>query len=250
MREIQRKHQVDYVQHSGSDAMVVNAARVSHAGDVASLVAEVQRENRYIFGDAPTPDGARIIRYMAKNGHWTPFAHCHVTFRVTVPIFVANQLKRHRIGGEINEVSRRYVKDEPEFARVTWRKANPDPHIKQGSGLEYSVVDAEEIDKEYVYLLNQMNRLYYDFLNKWEMAGECARAILPMSMMTSWYWTGSIQFWANLCKLRIESHAQVETRLVARDISLCCHRLFPISWDAKANAYGFPIGGLEEDDGR
>ena len=118
---------VDLVDKMGSDLTVVNAARVSFA----------KKSN---WDDIPFAEGnvlkesdARLIKYLAKHNHWSPFAHASLQFHIKAPIFVARQLVKHQVGLVWNEISRRYVDSEPEFyVPKVWRKRPPDS-IKQGS---------------------------------------------------------------------------------------------------------------------
>lgn len=204
---------VEYIDHMGSDLTVVNAARVS-----------MDKHHDELDLDADP----KLIRYLARHEHWTPFAHAQVQLRISVPIFVSNQLKRHQIGFALNEVSRRYVSDEPEFGSLAWRK-KPDKSVKQGSGAEFSAEEQLEISECYQHALGEAKNMYGVFLRD-GVAPEQARAILPQSMYTSFYWTGSLYAWARLCGQRLDSHAQGETRQVAEKIAKIIHPLFPHSW--------------------
>ena len=197
----------------GDDTLVANAARVSHAKHV----------------DACGPDEERIIAYMARNGHWTPFSHPQATFRITAPLYVAAQLKRHVIGFSLNEISRRYVKDSPTFYKPKpWRKAPP-KNIKQGSGDPFTSKQCEVIDSIFNRCMNDCEETYERLLD-YGVAPELARSVLPTATFTQWYWTGSLAAWARLCELRISDHAQAETRMVAQQVSDALVDLFPISW--------------------
>ena len=203
-----------YVAHMGDDLMVVNAARVSLA--------------KHKTGPIDAKD-AKLIDYLAKNRHWTPFGHPQACFRVTAPVFVAAQLKRHTVGAVVNEVSRRYVDDTPFFYRPTWRRRAEG--VKQGSAAEFGSKDQEVrnsvFDKFHNYALDA-----YEKLLELDVAPELARAVLPQSMLTEWYWTGSLAFWARVCALRIHPHAQRESRVIAEDVSGQLAGLFPVSWKA------------------
>lgn len=218
-----------YINHMGTDLSVVNAARVSF-GKTSSE-----------FSDRDT----RLINYLAKHSHWTPFAHTAITVHVKAPLFVARQLGKHQVGMVWNEVSRRYVTDEPEFYEPeVWRKAAD--NVKQGSSDE-PVTEAvgecvEECcppDGTYRYAINstvyqlqfEAAELYVDMIR----AGVCpeqARMVLPQSMYTEWYWTGNLVSFANMWKLRTDSHTQRETQEVARQIGDIIRPLFPVSWEA------------------
>ena len=205
---------IDYIDHMGSDLTVVNAARVSFD------------KHHEVFDEAAD---TRLIDYLARHGHWTPFAHPQVQLRVTVPLFVAAQLKRHVVGAAVNEVSRRYVDAEPTFEPLVWRR-RPDKSIKQGSADEFSTMEQELFTQQALRVVREAQRQYRSLL-KSGVAPEQARAILPQNMHTSWYWTGSLYFWANLCRQRLHPHAQKETRDVALEIQDRVRPLFPVSWE-------------------
>jgi thymidylate synthase (FAD) len=213
---------VELLDYMGDDLDVVNAARVSF--DKESY-RELDDELNFILVEKD----AKLIHYLAKHKHWTPFAHTALKFRVTMPIYVARQLAKHQIGGVVNEVSRRYVSTSPAlYVPTKWRKAAE--NVKQGSSDELVVMDAAmqaQIDK----VMNACLDLYDDLL----LNGVCpeqARAVLPLCCETTWIWTGSLVFFARVCKLRLDPHAQKETRDVAEAISALIEPLFPISWAA------------------
>lgn len=207
---------VDYVDHMGDDLAVVNAARVSF--DKESFIFSGKDE--------------KLISYLAKHKHWSPFAHTSVKFRVSAPIFVARQLVKHQVGGVWNEVSRRYVEDEPVFYFPKVWRGKPET-AKQGSSDKKLEMIYPECDLE-MWIESQTSEqlsLYNKCLEV-GMAPEQARMILPQNTMTSWIWTGSLVFWDRVCKLRMDSHAQQETQDVAIQIDKICSELFPVSWKA------------------
>ena len=204
--------EVKLIDKMGSDLSVVNAARVSFA-------------NKHEEFDKNHDE--RLIKYLAKHNHWSPFAHCSMQFHIRAPVFVARQMVKHQVGLSWNEVSRRYVDIEPEFYDpVTWRQRSPDK--KQGS-LDQQV-RRSDIVKKTVDNFNDMVRTIYNNLLEHEVAPEQARMILPQSMMTEWYWSGTLYAFARVCKLRTSSDAQVETQSVAHGISKHAKKNFPISW--------------------
>lgn len=198
----------------GDDLMVVNTARVSF--------------NKY--HDEFMEQDAKLIKYLATHDHWTPFAHPQVQFRITVPIFVARQWFKHVVGTVRNEVSRRYVSDDPEFFKpATWR-GKPEGSMKQGSS-QYAVNDeAQKIANGQLDLVIGITENAYKNLLALGIAPEQARMILPQCMYTSWIETGSLAFWARFCDLRLGDHAQEEIRTVAVEISRYMMELFPESW--------------------
>jgi len=209
----------------GSDLSVVNAARVSF-----------DKEHEYVkTGDT------KLIKYLADNNHWSPFAHTSVQFRIKAPIFVARQLAKHQVGLSWNEISRRYVDQEPEFYYPKkWRGKPVDK--KQGSSEE--IIDINPVTKsgpamvdDYHHAIKKCIWTYNNLLYK-GVAPEMARMVLPQSMFTEWYWTGSVYAFSRICKQRLGKDAQEETSEVASLISKQCERLFPISWKALGNIEG------------
>jgi len=202
---------VDLVNWMGSDLTVANSARVSFNKHKEEL------DDKDI----------RLLNYLAKHGHFTPFTHPQITFRVTAPIFVARQLDKHQVGLTKNEISRRYVDDEPEFWYPGKWRGRPE-NAKQGSSAAFVCLDAntayETAIKTAVDAYNNMLRV--------GVAPEMARSVLPQSMLTSWYWTGSLSAFSRICQLRLDSHAQQETGEIAQMINDHCKELFPYSWEA------------------
>jgi thymidylate synthase (FAD) len=252
---------VDLLGHMGSDLSVVNAARVSFdkaselvydkytVTDDYGLEYELTGEGRLSERDT------KLIKYLAEHNHWSPFAHCFVSFRVRAPVFVARQLQKHTVGLAWNEVSRRYVDDEPTFyTPETWRKRAE--NVKQGSSDEavtelsesMYIIDFDELDDPYVTEVSTpsavLNDIHISALETYNLlleSGVCpeqARMVLPQSMMTQWIWSGSLYAFARVCNLRLDPHAQYETRLVAEGISKHMAELFPESWKVLINERG------------
>ena len=180
--------EVKLIDYMGNDLSVVNAARVSFSktsewesmpfavGPVEGLLSE---------GDE------RLIKYLAKHNHWSPFGHASMQFHIKAPVFVARQLVKHQVGLVWNEVSRRYVDDEVEFYEPKeWRLAAENK--KQGSSDEtvpFSVASTYQWTKQ----------TYENLLNA-GVAPEMARMVLPQSMYTEWYWSGTLYAFARVCK--------------------------------------------------
>jgi len=224
---------VTYIDHMGTDLTVVNAARVSFdkESDWAPLEVRVMNEHdQYLEYKKQLKDGdTKLINYLAKHDHWTPFSHCTATFRIKAPIFVARQLFKHKVGLTENEISRRYVDSEPEFYMPeVWRgKAE---NKKQGSG---GILSEDEYIGEAVKSVYERAAIMYDLLiTKAGVAPEQARMVLPQGMFTEWFWTGSMSAWARICKLRISDDAQKESKEIAEMIDKECNKLWPISWSA------------------
>ena len=203
---------VDLLDHMGNDLDVVNAARVSFAK----------------FKEEFDPSDDKLIDYLAREDHWSPFAHTSVKFRVRAPIFVARQLAKHQVGAAWNEESRRYVDDAPEFYYPDeWRGRAK--NVKQGSGVVMDDGDQYLVNMTYEAAMEHAMKAYHTLLKR-GVAPEMARSILPQSTYTTWIWTGSLFFFARVCKLRLDAHAQKETRDIAQQIYNHCQNIFPVSW--------------------
>ena len=201
---------VNLIETLGTDLTVVNAARVSFD----------KHHSKFTDGDE------KLISYLAQHGHWTPFGHPQLQFRISAPVFVARQLVKHQVGLVWNEVSRRYVDTPPTFYYTdTWRKKATDK--KQGSSDEEVHLHLRLKD-DLIYIQEKAAQLYAELLRK-GVAPEQARMILPQSMFTEWYWTGSLYAFTRVCKLRLSNDAQEETREVAKLLSNELKKSFPIS---------------------
>ena len=207
---------VTYIEAMGSDLSVVNAARVSF-GKKADWEYQDSQTMRLTERDT------KLIKYLAKHKHISPFGHAFASFHIKAPIFVARQLVKHKFL-RWNEISRRYVDDEPEFyVPDVWRGRSADK--KQGSD---GVVDYEWSDWQmFGYSLDT----YKDMLES-GVAPEQARMVLPQSTMTEWYWSGSLDAFADMCRLRCKEDTQYESRLVADQVSTIMQDLYPVSWAA------------------
>jgi thymidylate synthase (FAD) len=207
---------VTYIDHMGSDLSVVNAARVSF-GKKADW--EYHDSQTMRLADRDT----KLIKYLAKHKHISPFGHAFASFHVKAPIFVARQLVKHKFL-RWNEISRRYVDDEPEFYTPdVWRGRSADK--KQGSeGVSDTTINPSFIN-------NQALTVYKDLL-KDGVAPEMARMVLPQSTMTEFYWSGSLDAFASMCQLRCKEDTQYESRVVADRISEMMSELYPVSWAA------------------
>jgi len=207
-----------YVDHMGSDLSVVNAARVSF-GKKSELECIDMVKGVYVMAHKDT----KLIQYLAKHKHISPFGHCFASFHIKAPVFVARQLVKHKFL-RWNEISRRYVDHEPEFYQPTeWRGRSLDK--KQGSAGTVTVSDNG---------FNEIAMTEYEFLLDVGVCPEQARMVLPQSTMTEWYWSGSLDAFSDMCLLRCASDTQAETQKVANQISHKMHELFPVSWMALA----------------
>ena len=212
---------VTHIDHMGSDLSVVNAARVSFGKKSDWLHPANGKWSGLREGDK------KLINYLAEHKHMSPFGHAFASFHIKAPIFVARQLVKHKFL-RWNEVSRRYVDSDPEFYEPEhWRDKSEDK--KQGSGGKsqsqyfpniYIKEVAEKALGDYKKMLGQ------------GIAPEQARMILPQNTMTEWYWSGSLDAFADMCRLRCKEDTQAETQEVAWAISLKMEDLFPVSWVA------------------
>ena len=200
---------VELIDSMGSDLTVANSARVSYD------------KHKDEFDEAD----ARLINYLGKHKHYSPFGHCFATFRVEAPVYVARQLVKHKFL-RWNEISRRYVDFEPELHEIkVWRGRPTDS--KQGSGRD--ITDQATADGVQAELHLHARRAY----NRLLALGVCpeqARAVLPHSLMTQWYWSGSLDAFAEMCHLRCQSDTQKETQYIATQIASHMNELFPESW--------------------
>ena len=209
-----------YIDHMGNDLTVANAARVSF-GKTSEMEDDPWGPPKLKAKDD------KLIRYLAKHKHISPFGHCFASFHVKAPIFVARQLVKHKFL-RWNEISRRYVDDEPEFyVPDVWRGRSADK--KQGSEGE---VRLGTLDDTIVSDSPHEALCAYNALLDAGVAPEQARMVLPQSTMTEWYWSGSLDAFADMCNLRCKADTQAETREVARQIDHKMIELFPVSWDA------------------
>jgi thymidylate synthase (FAD) len=246
--------QAELIDHMGTDLTVVNAARCSFSavsneltkGDIGLInflargcmskdwVKVVDELTSTNWQEDPNgAEGINDILKWAKNmpTHWTPFAHAMITMRETVPIFVARQRFKHVVGFSYNEVSRRYVDDSPGFHMPGddgWR-ARPVGGIKQGSG---GVADASYMmNGRYEQHMIRCESLYEDMIGD-GIAPEQARMVLPQSMLTTYWVTGSLYAWANAYIQRSDPHAQGEIQQLAAQWDTIIQPLFPESWKA------------------
>lgn len=203
---------VELIDYMGSDMMVANAARVSF------------NKHKETFDEKDE----KLIEYLAKHNHWTPFAHPQITLRMKAPISIRTQCFKHKVGFTENEVSRRYVSDKPKFFMPEWREA-PTNGAKQGSGKV--IKDSSFISMDYEDFCSSAITLYESLLDS-GVAPEQARFVLPQGMITEWYWTGSLSSFARFYKQRSYSGAQSEIRELAEMVKEEIEPLFPVSWGA------------------
>lgn len=234
--------QVTLIDYMGNDLSVVNAARVSF-----------HKESNWEWDDeyleykegALKPGDEKLINFLAKHKHFSPFNHSFITMRVKAPIFVARQLVKHKFL-PWNEVSRRYVDEEPEFYFPEYWRARAD-NVKQGSSEARCEAMYENSDKDWVHeniamplddqvqllMCNQV-LLYNEMIEK-GCSAEQARMVLPQNMMTEWIWSGTLGAWCDMLRLRLDPHTQYESRIVAQKARALIGPLFPVSVKALLN---------------
>lgn len=223
---------VEYVNHMGDDSSVCDSARVSFAKQANNFTQE---------------QNTKLINYLAKHNHWSPFTHTAITLRVQAPIAIRTQCMKHTVGLNINEESRRYISDMPELFIPEFRN-KPDSNIKQGSSEVIDTLtvhipqsdDTEEfsmsysqdnLQKEYSDLANQTIN-FYNWLIASGVAPEQARFILPQGVETNWIWTGNLYSFARFYNQRSDSYAQKEIQDLAQMVSDIIAPFYPISWKA------------------
>ena len=208
--------EVTYIDHMGDDLTTVNSARVSF-GKKSDYMPRVHNGEDKVLQHKDN----KLISYLAKHEHISPFGHAFASFHVKAPVFVARQLVKHKFL-RWNEISRRYVDEDPEFYTPDeWRGRSADK--KQGSeGVVKSNANVS-------YFNDTMLGVYKQLLDE-GVAPEQARMVLPQSMMTEWYWSGSLDAFADMCNLRCKPDTQYESQLVANQIDSEMAKLFPVSW--------------------
>ncbi|RKM33446.1 FAD-dependent thymidylate synthase [Moraxella catarrhalis] len=206
---------VIYKDHMGDDNSVVNAARVSFSKDASNFTPEQNN---------------KLIKYLAKHNHWTPFAHAFVTLHIKAPIAIHAQCVKHQVGFAMNTVSRRYVSEAPDYYLPIFR-SKPIGSVKQGSGDEIAGAQQSNMQTVYTYHMNTSIDLYERLLEN-GVAPEQARFVLPQGVMTEWVWSGSLVAWARFYNQRIDPHAQKEIQELALKVGEIIEPLFPVAWEA------------------
>lgn len=198
-----------YIDHMGTDLTVVNSARVSFGKEVTQL----------------DEKDVKLIDYLAKNKHLTPFEHCSLTVKVDCPLYIRSQIMRHRTFS-YNEISRRYTSENLQFYVPDYRKQHA--KSKQCSDGDLNKDTNELLERMTHNIHKECLDLYNSMVDN-GVAREQARGILPQNLMTEFYMSGSLRNWIHFLTLRLDSHAQEEARIVALDIKQIIDRLFPES---------------------
>ena len=217
--------QVTLIDHMGSDLSVVNAARVSFHKE-----SEWEKNGKFGGTDQDLAEkDEKLINYLAKHKHFSPFNHTFISMRIKAPIFVARQLVKHKFM-PWNEVSRRYVDDEPEFYFPDVWRAKAE-NVKQGSSEQG--VDINPKFMTYASVGESLKE--YNRMLSLGVCAEQARMVLPQNMMTEWIWSGTLGAWCDMLRLRLDPHTQYESRIVAQQARALIEPLFPVSIKALLN---------------
>lgn len=242
-----------YVDHMGTDLTVVNAARASFDktstfevfdgrpvlrqadANLIEFLARGYTSNQWdelakqLLGMHDPAEVKQLLMEVKTSAqHWAPFAHPHIQLRVTAPIFLARQFVKHQVGGVWSEESRRYIDDEPEFWVPDVWHARPES-VKQGSG---EALGNQGGARSAVMTATENSLAFYKHLLEMGAAPEEARIVLPLNMMTTWVWTGSLLFFSRVANQRVDSHAQHAAQELGRKIAEIIRPLYPVSWQA------------------
>ena len=225
----------------GTDLSVVNAARVSFNKTSSWELTDWRDSDDYARKEVLSKADTKLINYLAKHKHTSPFGHAFASFHVKAPVFVARQLVKHKFL-RWNEISRRYVDDDPTYYYPDeWRGRSADK--KQGSEgvidlstvadspYNTSILGSGDMAGHVIEISEWLLETYKTLVLK-GVCPEQARMVLPQSTMTEWYWSGSLDAFADMCRLRITPDTQYESRKVALGVDREMLKLFPISWDA------------------
>lgn len=214
---------VSLIDYMGNDLTVVNAARVSFNKE-----SDWDSESNFTgFREHKLSErDKKLVGYLAKHNHWTPFSHPMISMRIKAPIFVRTQLFKHKVGFTENEISRRYVTFDAEVYNPQWRDAPTDGAKQGSSGFSIYKDVADEVFSESA----EKAIAAYKNLLQLGIAPEQARSVLPQGTYTEWWWTGSLFGFARVYHQRIDAHAQWEVQQYARAIGDIIEPLFPECW--------------------
>lgn len=214
-----------YIDHMGNDLSVVKAAKVSFADDetVQRLIDDIEAQQ------LGCRSHTALIRYLAKHGHWTPFAHTAINLRMKAPVPIRTQCFKHKVGFVENEESRRYISSRPELFIPDDFRMKPEGSVKQGSGDIHPM--SEPWKRIYAAKASEMIDLYMAMIED-GVCPEQARFSLPQGCQVNWYWTGNLAAYARFFNQRTDPHAQKEVRDLAHMVAGHIEPLFPHSWKA------------------
>lgn len=222
----------ELIDYMGSDLSVVNAARVSFdkRSDYEIVESEPDPEEGWIALEfVLKEDDKKLINYLAKHDHWTPFAHTSISLRMQAPVPIRTQCFKHKQGFVENEESRRYISATPALFVPDILRSAPVGSIKQGSGGEHH--DSEFWKREYTLLAQTCISTYEQMIAD-GVAPEQARFVLPQGCEVQWIWTGNLYAFANFYLKRTDPHAQREIQDLAKMVGEIIEPLFPVSWKA------------------
>ena len=222
---------IEVIDSLGNDLTVVNSARVSFG----------KRKEKWDKSDE------RLVRYLAKHKHFSPFRHLQVQFHIKAPEFVMRQWYKHVVGIETtsnsstkdhawNEISGRYVEVEDYYIPNVWRKQSEDN--KQASEGILSEIENERAIHAYDVALTTTKNMYERLVTHYGIAKEQARIILPLSQYTEVYWTASFQAIMNFIELRNEKTSQVEIQEYAKVMLELMKETFPKITEIWSEAHG------------
>ena len=207
----------EYYDHFGSDDMICDTARVSMAKTA----------------DQYTPEqNAKLIRFLAREGHISPFHHPQITLRMQAPVPIRTQCFKSKIGFAENEESRRYISHQPELYVPGKFRSRPEGSIKQGSGSGHE--DSTYYKTRYLETCNAALDAYQEMIED-GVCPEQARFVLPQGVEVNWIWTGSLAAYARFYNLRADDHAQVEVNELAEQVGEIIAPLFPVAWKELTN---------------
>jgi len=242
-RKIEKEEiSVELIDYMGSDIRVSNVAKVSfNKWDDESIPLNEKQVGllKYLATGLPSSERGDWEARAKASTHWTPFAHCFLSIRVGVPIFLARQLHKHTIGLVINEESRRYITEDVSLWLPEVVHKKPDS-AKQGASKEAHTDKLQwDFDEDYKEICltakeiitevsNDAIHAYY-YLIKSGVAPEEARIILPLNSMTHWVWSGSLMAFMRVVKQRVDSHAQGAAQEFGRKLLTILNDKFPES---------------------
>lgn len=206
---------VRLVDYMGSDARIVQAARVSYGGGTKTM-----RED------------AALIDYLLRNEHTSPFEQVIFTFHTKMPIFVARQWVRHRTA-RLNEVSGRYSEMANEFYLPEMNDiSRQSVDNRQGREDRPMEVDTADAVSQRIQAIHETTFECYDELLKKGTARELARIVLPLSLYTEWYWQIDLHNLFHFLRLRLNPHAQMEIRVYATVMKDIANTVCPLAVQA------------------
>lgn len=218
---------IKFVDKMGDDFRVFEAAKATLGGE---------EESGFVRGET---DPSRLINFLAREKHITPFCHPHVTFECEAPIAIARQLGKHQVGFRWNERSMRYKDSVIDVYVPDMFRGRPDNLHSGSADIDVSgrVVDegwsGDGVTVAQLYkIVTDQCLHFYNELVKAGLAPEQARFVLPQGMITRWIWTGSLYGWYEVWRQRSSEHAQYEARLFASQLDAHMSSLFPIAWEA------------------